>query len=184
MIRDDLMRNGMIRDGMIRDGAIWNGMSQSATTPAADGLVLRDIHVAAAPPWWPPAPGWWLLAVALLAAAAAFAWWRARRGRRRAAIARLFDDAIARADTPAARIAAISELLRRAARRRDPQADRLQGEDWLRFLDQGAPQAAFAADFGTLLRDGAWRREAPEGEVERLRLAARARFLDWMERRR
>ena len=89
-----------------------------------------------------------------------------------------------RVDAPAARVAAISELLRRAARKRDPHADRLQGDDWLHFLDQGAPQPAFATDFGALLRDGAWQREAPAADVERLRVAARARFLDWMERTR
>lgn len=150
---------------------------------ASDGLVLRDIHAAVAPPWWPPAPGWWLVAAVLLAGIGAAWWWRWSRRRRAAAIARLFDDAVARADTPAARIAALSELLRRAARRRDPAADRLEGAEWLAFLDRDAPQPLFAGALGALLTEGVYRRAPDEGEIERLRAAARARFLAWMGRK-
>lgn len=151
---------------------------------AADALVLRDIHAPAAPPWWPPAPGWWMLFAALALVAGLGAWWFARRRRRARAIARVFDDALARADTPAARIAAISELLRRAARRRDPQADRLQGEAWLAFLDAGLARPAFAEGAGSVLRDGAFRRDVSEADVEALREVARARFIEWMGTRR
>src|SRR3546814_12347611 len=63
------------------------------------------------------------------------AWWGLRARRRRAAIVRLFDERLDAANTPVERVAAMSELLRRAARRRDPAADRLQGDAWLAFLD-------------------------------------------------
>jgi hypothetical protein len=149
-----------------------------------DGLVLRDIHVPPAPPWWPPAPGWWMLVTVLLLAAAGFAWWHLRRRRRARAVARLFDDALARAGTPGERIAAMSELLRRAARRVNPQADKLQGEDWLRFLDKGLPQPVFATGAGAVLRDGAFRRDVPAEDAEALRAPVRARFIEWMGRRR
>jgi hypothetical protein len=147
-------------------------------------LVLRDIHQPPAPSWWPPAPGWWMLFAALLLAFAAWAWWWRRRESRRIAIARLFDDAVSAADTPAAKIAAMSEQLRRASRRIDPLADRLEGEEWLRFLDRGLPQPVFAAGAGALLRDGVFRRDVGEAEVEALRDIARARFVAWMESRR
>ena len=146
-------------------------------------LVLRDIHQPPPPSWWPPAPGWWMLAAALLLAFAAWAWWRRRKKTRRAAIARLFDDAVAAADTPAAKIAAMSEQLRRASRRVDANADRLEGDDWLRFLDRGMPQPVFAAGAGALLRDGGFRRDVGETEIAGLHAVARDRFLRWMESR-
>ena len=49
----------------------------------------------------------------------------------------------------------MSDLLRRAARRKDPLADRLQGDDWLRFLDQGMTPPCFEHGPGALLREGA-----------------------------
>jgi hypothetical protein len=147
-------------------------------------LVLRDIHQPPAPSWWPPAPGWWMLFAALLLAFVAWAWWWRRRESRRIAIARLFDDAVSAADTPAAKIAAMSEQLRRASRRIDPLADRLEGEEWLRFLDRGLPQPVFAAGAGALLRHGVFRRYVGSAEVESLRDIARARFIAWIEPRR
>lgn len=148
---------------------------------AADGLVLRDIHAASAPAWWPPAPGWWLLFAVVIAALSILLALRLRRRRRERAAARLFDDALARADSPTAQIAAMSDLLRRAARRRDPDADTLQGEDWLRFLDAGLKQPVFATGTGVVLVDGAFRRDVSEADVAELRDVARARFLHWMD---
>ena len=143
-------------------------------------LVLRDIHQPPAPPWWPPAPGWWWLAAAMLLVALLVFYFQRRRRKRRDAIAAIFDQAVDAASTPSAQVAAMSELLRRAARRRDAQADRLQGDAWLGFLDVGYKQPVFAQGNGRLLLDGGYRREVDAGEVAALRAVARARFLDWM----
>ena len=145
-------------------------------------LPLKDLHPGVAPGWWPPAPGWWaVLAVALVVLLLAGGWWH-RRQRRRRGIAALFDATLAAAPTPVAQVAAMSELLRRAARRVDPHADRLEGDDWLRFLDAGLPSPAFQQGPGALLRDGAFRPEVDPAEVVALRDVARRRFLDWMRR--
>ena len=143
-------------------------------------LVLRDIHQPAAPPWWPPAPGWWWLAAALLLCAALVFYFDRRRRKRRRAIAAVFDQAVAAAESPSAQVATMSELLRRAARRRDAQADRLQGDAWLAFLDAGYKQPMFANGPGRMLLDGGYRREVDADQVAALRAIARARFLDWM----
>ncbi len=148
-------------------------------------LVLRDIHQPPAPPWWPPAPGWWLL-FAFLAAAALAAWaWHARRRRRRRAIEALFDDTVARAEGPSRSVAAMSELLRRAARRHDPRADRLQGAEWLALLaarlppgDAGALDPGQAT--GRLLLEGAFRTDVEPGEVDALHPVARKAYLAMM----
>lgn len=146
----------------------------------ADTLALRDIHQPPPPSWWPPAPGWWIVAAVLLVAFAAMSWLAWRRRQRRQAIVRLFDETIQRADTPAARIAAMSELLRRASRRIDPAADKLQGDAWLDFLDRGLKTPVFAAGVGSALCDGGFRRDVSELEADSLRQLARARFIDWM----
>lgn len=148
-------------------------------------LVLRDIHQPPAPPWWPPAPGWWLL-FALVAAAALVAWaWHARRARRRRAVEALFDETVARADTPARSVAAMSELLRRAARRHDPRAGRLQGAEWLALLGARLPPGdAEALDPeqapGRLLLEGAFRTDVDPGDVEALHPIARKAYLAMM----
>jgi hypothetical protein len=144
----------------------------------AQELVLRDVHVPPAPSLWPPAPGWWLLALAgllLLVTLWAIGRWRKRRLQ---AWQALFDDACTRISL-AARIAAISELLRRAARRVDKQADRLQGEDWLRFLD-GGKRSDFSDGPGRLLLEGGYRREVDASAWEAVRDIARERFLELM----
>ncbi len=145
-------------------------------------LVLRDVHLPAAPTWWPPAPGWWVLA-GVLALALLFLivrHWRRRRRQRQ--WVRWFEQA-ADEPAPAAQVAAMSELLRRAARRVEPRADRLQGEDWLAFLD-GGRTTAFSQGDGRLLLDGGYRPQVDADAVARLRDLARARFLQLMAGRR
>jgi hypothetical protein len=144
----------------------------------AETLVLRDVHVPLAPALWPPAPGWWLViaAVALLLAFGAIMLWRRRQ--RLQAWQRMFDEA-SHAPQPALQAAAISELLRRAARRVDTKADRLHGEDWLRFLD-GKQGTHFSRGPGRVLLDGGYRRELDERQLAQATAAARARFLELM----
>lgn len=151
---------------------------------AMPDLVLRDIHQSAPPPWWPPATGWWWLAAALLAVPLALLGWWALRVWRRRRWARLFDDEVAQARNAAARISAMSALLRRAARRCSAEADRLQGEEWLAFLDSGQPGAPFTAGAGRSLVDGAFRPAVKDAEAAAVQPLARARFLALMERRR
>ncbi|MET0755720.1 MAG: DUF4381 domain-containing protein [Pseudoxanthomonas sp.] len=144
----------------------------------AQELVLRDVHVPPAPSLWPPAPGWWLVAGAV-AIVLAILWWIARQRRRRIiAWQALFDEACSNA-TPAAQVAAISELLRRAARRVDPRADHLQNEDWLRLLD-GRKRKDFSEGPGRLLLEGGYRREVPSAEFAATKALSRARFLELM----
>ncbi|GAB3381353.1 DUF4381 family protein [Lysobacter fragariae] len=146
----------------------------------APPLVLRDIHELPAPPLWPPAPGWWLLAATLIAIFVVAWYLRLRRLHRRRAIAAVFDDALGHAKDEPARIAAMSDLLRRAARRRDAGADKLHGDAWLRFLDAGNPAAGFSDGVGRLLLDGGFRSDADPRDVDALRTLARARFMQWM----
>lgn len=147
----------------------------------ADGLLLRDVKLPPAPSWWPPAPGWWLLAGVVLLAFAAWSVLRARRRRRREAAQRLFDDALAGAASPAARLAVASELLRRASRRLRPDADRLDGDAWLAWLD--SPRARFVDGPGRLLLDGAYRPAVPAAEAGLAIALARTRFVELMEAR-
>jgi hypothetical protein len=151
-------------------------------SPQAQDLALNGIHVPPAPSWWPPAPGWWLLAVIVLLPVAFGCWRMARRRWRRRRWTALFDETIASADTPVAQVAAISELLRRAARQVAPSTETLAGEEWLHFLDRGLPQPVFAAGAGALLRDGGYRRAVSDAELDALRIVSRARFLDWMSK--
>ena len=148
-----------------------------ATEPA---LVLRDIHVPAAPGWWPPAPGWWIVAALLVALVCVASWMAWRRRRRRLALRKLFDDTLAAAGSPAAQVAAMSGLLRRAARQRDARAATLQGDDWIGFLDAGADHALFDAGLGRLLLEGGFRPALDATDVDALRPCVRQRFLEWM----
>jgi len=146
------------------------------------GLPLRDVHEPVAPPWWPPAPGWWIVAGVVALLLLAWGAWRWRKARRRRLAGRLFDQTVDAARTPAAQVAAISALLRRAARQVEPGADVLQGEDWLALLDRGTGQDHFSSGPGALLRDGAFRPEVDARAAYALREVARARFIDWMQR--
>ncbi len=152
-----------------------------------DQLVLRDVHVPAAPSWWPPAPGWWIVAGVVLAVALALFAWSHRRRKRLQAWQRLFDEACARPRT-SEQVAAMSELLRRAARKVDRHADTLEGEAWLSFLDGDASKKDRRSDFaegaGRLFLDGGFRREVDENQLASAKSLARARFLELMAGRR
>lgn len=159
-------------------------MIAAPSVPGGDpALVLRDIHQPPAPSWWPPAIGWWLVAAVVLLALGAWAWRAWRRRRRRSALERLFDAGIAAAGTPAARIAAASTLLRRAARMRDHAAAALHGDGWLAFLDAGNAAPLFAGEDGQLLLDGGFRRDVDASRADALVTRARRRFLEWMASR-
>ncbi|MBW8823929.1 MAG: DUF4381 domain-containing protein [Xanthomonadales bacterium] len=147
----------------------------------APRIALRDIHQAIAPSWWPPAPGWWL--VAAVVAAVAIAVWvlRRRKIRQIRELEAMFDDAVDAASTPPAQVRAMSELLRRAARRKQGDADTFEGETWLRFLDSGYRTPVFDTDAGRVLVDGAFRREVDAEDVHALRDVARSRFVEWMQ---
>jgi hypothetical protein len=147
---------------------------------SAQALPLRDIHLPPEPSWFPPAPGWWLLAAVVLALAGYAAWrglraWRERRRRR--ALRSAFDAVSAIAD-PLARVAAVSELLRRAARLRDPAASALTGVEWLRFLDGDDDRRAFSEGAGRGLADAPWRTTLGAAEADAIVAAARPRFLE------
>ena len=148
----------------------------------AQDLVLRDVHVPAAPSLWPPAPGWWLVAAAVLVVIALIWLLNWRRLRTLKARQRLFDDACN--NLPAAvQIAAMSELLRRAARQVDKQADKLQGDGWLRFLD-GKKGSDFSKGAGRLLLEGGFRRDVAANELAATKSVARRRFLELMAKKR
>lgn len=137
-------------------------------------LLLRDVHVPPAPPWWPPAPGWWVLGGLVVLVAGAWLL-RGRRGARRRARARAwFDAQLAGIGEPTQRLALASELLRRAARGMRADADRLDGEAWLAFLDTG--DGAFLRGDGRLLLDGPFRPSIEPSRAEAALALARERF--------
>jgi len=148
----------------------------------AQELVLRDVHVPVAPSLWPPAPGWWLLAAMLLLVTALATWLWLRRRRRLQGWKRLFDVASSR-QPATAQIAAMSELLRRAARRVDRHADRLQGEAWLGFLQGKDRTDAFTGEPGRLLLQGGYQRDVDADSLAALTNMARVRFLELMAKR-
>ena len=148
--------------------------------PAPEPLLLQDVHLPPPPGWWPPPPGWWMV-LGVLALIAIGVWlWRRRVRRRRAVIETLFDDTLNGVSGASAGIAAMSELLRRAARRRDPQADRMSGDEWLRFLDAGQRVPVFSAGAGRTLLEGGFRRDVSPQEFEALRGIVRTRFVELM----
>ena len=146
-------------------------------------LPLRDVHLPPSPAWWPPAPGWWIVFAGLallLGLVTAFA---LRRHRARTRWQQTFDREFAAAPDDPGRLAALSSLLRRAARRVQPGADRLQGEAWLRLLD-GKRGRDFSEGVGRVLLDGGFRRYLAVTQIAEVHALARRRFLELMAGRR
>lgn len=148
-------------------------------------LPLRDVHLPPSPEGWLSAMGGgWAIAFAALILIALVALglylWRVRLREKAAGL--MFDATVDAAADNAARVAAISELLRRAARRRDPAADRLSGEAWLHFLDAGRRGDARLADAGRTLLEGGFRRDVDAGALAALQPRARACFVAMMRR--
>lgn len=143
------------------------------------GPVLRDIHLPAEPSWWPPAPGWWLLA-ALLCLALAWAWRLLARKRSAHRLRRALREELETLRREhaegAAQVAAISLLLRRAAKRYAPEALTLRDDDWLRFLDAGDAERPFTQGPGRLLLDGPYRPRIDVAEADALAAVVRPRL--------
>lgn len=119
---------------------------------------LRDIHAASAPGWWPPAPGWWVLAVlavALLALTLRYAYRRWQVIRRRGRLLRALEQIGKEVDPardPHEYLARMNILFRVVALRAFPgtQCARLQGLDWVRFVQSLMPEGAVVASLAAL----------------------------------
>ena len=151
--------------------------------PAADlaqlgqRLPLHDIRLPPPPGWWPPAPGWWLLAgLAITMVVGLFFFVRRHR---RLAYRRQAIRELARLEgkndlAPAALLAELSVLLRRAAlcafARRDCAG--LAGPAWLAFLDRRLKGDLFSRGPGRCLASGPYR---PACEIDRPALLALCR---------
>jgi len=143
----------------------------AAPAAAAQGPVLRDIHVPPPPSWWPPAPGWWLLAIAAVALSIyAFLYFRRhyrRRRYRRAVLAEL-DRCIAAARSEPTELAtSLSRFLRRIARLSQPDAGALLGDRWLEHLDRTAETTDFTQGVGRVLAEAPYR-PAPDYDTAAL----------------
>jgi hypothetical protein len=123
------------------------------------GPVLRDIQLPPEPGLWPPPPGIWVLALIALLCAAVFARHLLRVMARRRQRARWHAalQAIRATDLPAQeRVAAASELLRRAVRVHTPAAASLEGSAWLNHL-RGLPGPALDEAALATLQSGPFR---------------------------
>lgn len=149
---------------------------------AATSLPLRDVHLPPFPSWWPLPLGWWLVLGAVAAIVLSLWAWRAHRRRRQRRWLQVFDSTVDVAGSGTDQVAAMAELLRRAARRRQAGAELLQGQAWLEFLDAPGSRA-FSDGDGRLLLDGGYRPALDPAAVDRLRTLARSRFLALIEGR-
>lgn len=137
-------------------------------------LPLRDVHLPPAPGLWPPAPGWWLVAAVVLLLVAIPVLLRARRLRRERKWQREFDDELQAAGQGPLRLAALVELLRRAARANRAGSELLQGDAWLQVLD---PANALAPAQRDLLLQGAYQPAIDAAQLATLERWARTRHV-------
>jgi hypothetical protein len=143
-------------------------------------LPLRDVHLPPAPSLWPPAPGWWAIAAAVLLLVAIPVLLRARRLRRERAWQRRFDAELQAAGEGPLRLAALVELLRRAARANRAGSELLQGEAWLQVLD---PTNALAPALRDLLLQGAYQPAIDAAQLATLEGWARTRHVALLRER-
>ena len=71
-----------------------------------------------------------------------------------------------------------------AARRLDPQAVLLQGEDWLRFLDGDDPARPFSEGAGRILLNAPYRRRVDAQDAAALRELVQRSLTRWAQVRR
>jgi hypothetical protein len=144
--------------------------ASAATDPLAQ---LKDIHAPPDPSWWPPAPGWWILAVIVLVLGVLvgrWSWQRWQRVQARRRLIRAFDHGLA---AESLSMAALSDLLRRAARTVDPASASLSGEAWLEALDAPLRTREFLSAVGRPLLDAPFQRVPPPASAEQIALARR-----------
>lgn len=125
---------------------------------------LHDILAPPPAPWWPPAVGWLWLAALMLVLCVVAAWrlliqWQRNRYRREAlAELRAIASVLAAPERRAAGLAALAELLKRAALSAYPRGEvaSLTGADWLAFLARTAPSGSLDAKTGAALEHAAY----------------------------
>ena len=146
---------------------------------------LRDVHTPPVPELWPPAPGWWVLALVALLALIVLIWWVYRSYlvlRRRRRVLATFDQLGERdlaESNPAQFVAEVSSLLKRVALERFPRADvaKLNGLEWLEFLDNTGGNGRFSGGPGRVLAVGPY---APHTDIDPDALLGLAK--DWVRR--
>ncbi len=143
-------------------------------------LPLRDVHLPPAPGLWPPAPGWWAVAAGILLLLAIPLFLYGRRLRQRRAWRRQFDAELHAAGEGPRRLAALSALLRRAARRQRAGNELLRGDAWLQLLD---PRGTLSPAQRSLLLDGAYQPRVDAAQLALLERWAAARYLALLQER-
>jgi hypothetical protein len=146
--------------------------------PDVDPGSLDRLHDIATPPpvpWWPPAPGWFVVAGIALAVLSSVAWvgiarWRRNRYRREA-LTEL--DRITRDPRVPSSLTHIAELMKRVALAAYPRdwVASLTGDAWLAFLDATGGTDAFTRGAGRVLKEAAYRKDAPSDPSEIVNLS-------------
>lgn len=129
---------------------------------------LHDIVEPVAVSWWPPAAGLWLLLAMLLlwlTVLVLLAWLAYRRNRYRREALRLLGDISPALLDPRSRndaLGEVAQLLKRTALSAYPRAQvaRLNGEQWLDFLDRSGGAGRFSQGAAALLGRISWQPQA------------------------